>query len=251
MFSPELSISMREANGSRHVDRGVIFDGDDTLWSTEPLYDAARQRVRELVEDEGFDGQAWEELERRLDVENVESLGHSVDRFPTSCIQAYEAICRSAGRGVDPAVREKVASAARVVFDEHAPLLPDALKVLAELRSRGFRLALLTKGDPCLQRRRIEQSGLARLFDVVEIVDRKTPESITSVLDRLGVEPAHALSVGNSIRSDVLPSLAAGVRPIWIDAHVWEFEREQEELADLRVVEVDDLSGLLDARIAP
>src|SRR5207253_2745254 len=102
----------------------------------------------------------------------------------------------------------------------------------------GFRLALLTKGDPRLQRRRLDQSGLARLFDVVEIVDQKTPESIAAILDRLEVEPDHAVSVGNSVRSDVLPSLAAGVRPVWIDAHVWEYERADEGPTDERVVQM-------------
>jgi FMN phosphatase YigB (HAD superfamily) len=35
--------------------------------------------------------------------------------------------------------------------------------------------ALVTKGDRELQRRRVEQRGLATSFDVIEIVDAKTP----------------------------------------------------------------------------
>ncbi|MEY2474030.1 MAG: hypothetical protein QOK28_3359 [Actinomycetota bacterium] len=33
--------------------RGVIFDGDDTLWLTEHLYDEARGQARDLVERAG------------------------------------------------------------------------------------------------------------------------------------------------------------------------------------------------------
>jgi putative hydrolase of the HAD superfamily len=228
------------------VTRGIIFDGDDTLWATEHLYDEARQRARRIVEASGLDGSRWEELERRIDVENVERLGHSVDRFPASCVEAYEALCSVEEREADPAVREAVKAAARTVFERRVSLLPYAREVLAEARSRGFRLALLTKGDATLQRRRLEQSGLAPFFDLVQIVDRKTPEAITGTLERLGVEPASALSVGNSIRSDVLPSLAAGVRPVWIEAHVWEYERAPDDFVDDRVIQLEDLSGLID-----
>lgn len=225
---------------------GIVFDGDDTLWQTEGLYDDARRRAREVVEEAGLDGAAWEELERRIDVSNVERFAHSVARFPASCVEAYRTLCEETGREVDPGACARVEEAARSVFERKAPLVPHARETLAALGSRGLRLALLTKGDADLQRRRVMQSGLKPFFDVVEIVDRKTPEAIASVLDRLGVSADCALSVGNSVRSDVLPSLAAGVRPIWIDAHVWEYEREHETLADDRVIALDDLSGVLD-----
>jgi len=80
----------------------------------------------------------------------------------------------------------------------------------------------------------------------VEIVEEKTAETVRSVLERLGVEPESAFSVGNSIRSDVVPSLAAGVTPVWIDAHVWEYEREHDALDDGRVIALDELRGLLE-----
>ena len=121
-------------------------------------------------------------------------------------------------------------------------------KLLAALGSRGLRLALLTKGDRALQKRRVAQSGLASYFDVIEIVDQKTPEAIAAVVDRLGVPRTATLSVGNSVRSDVLPSLAAGVQPVWIDAHVWEYERDHESLGN-GVLKLDDLSRLFEVAV--
>ena len=233
------------ADGTRRL-RGIVFDGDDTLWSTEDLYDSARDHARRIVERAGLDGARWEALERRLDVANVGSLGHSPDRFPTSCVQAYETLSRAEGLEPDPAIARAMDAAAREVFERPAPLLPHADEILGELRARGFRLALLTKGDPRVQRRRIEQSGLAGFFDLVEIVEEKTAETVRSVLERLGVEPESAFSVGNSVRSDVVPSLAAGVTPVWIDAHVWEYEREHDALDDGRVIALDKLRGLLE-----
>jgi FMN phosphatase YigB (HAD superfamily) len=31
--------------------------------------------------------------------------------------------------------------------------------------------------------------------------------------------------VGNSLRSDILPAIEAGLQAVWIDAHVWDYER--------------------------
>jgi putative hydrolase of the HAD superfamily len=224
----------------------VVFDGDDTLWITEPLYDDARLLARSIVESAGIDGARWEQVERRLDVANVKRLGYSLSRFPQSCVEAYEHRCAAEGQPVQSDVRERVREAAQTAFTAIAPLMPAARRTLAALVDRGFRLALITKGDPGLQKRRIEQSGLAPFFDLIEIVDAKTPEVIESVLDRLEVSAEAAISVGNSLRSDVLPSLAAGVKPVWIDAHVWEHEREHEALPEGEVLEIESLDRLLD-----
>ncbi len=83
-------------------DFAVVFDGDDTLWSTEQLYDDARARARKVVAQSGMDAARWEECERHIDVLNVQKLGYSMDRFPTSCVQAYEHICERSGYAINP-----------------------------------------------------------------------------------------------------------------------------------------------------
>jgi putative hydrolase of the HAD superfamily len=226
--------------------RAIVFDGDDTLWRTEQLYDDARRQARGLVEGAGLDGALWEQLERQIDVENVEVRGLGLDRFPASCADAYEKICLIAGERVDSALRSDIYEAARSVFQREAPLVPEARETLAALAGHGLKLLLLTRGDPALQRRRIEQSGLVDLFDAIEIVERKTPETITTLIESVGVQARDALSVGNSVRSDVLPSLAAGVRPIWIDAHVWEYERDHDDLPPDAAIELSDLPSVVD-----
>src|SRR5713101_3368395 len=95
---------------------GVIFDGDDTLWSTEQLYDDARSDARGVVANLGLDGAVWEELERRIDVQNVAKFGYSTKRFPTSCVQAYEELCKNVGRAPDAAIAEQIRCVAESVF---------------------------------------------------------------------------------------------------------------------------------------
>jgi putative hydrolase of the HAD superfamily len=222
--------------------RGVIFDGDDTLWLTEHLYDEARQRARGIIEKAGLDGDAWEAAQRSLDLANVSTLGHTIDRFPTSSVQALWRV--SSEELVDANVRQDVWDAAASVFDSPAPLRDGALETLTALANRGSRLGLLTKGDAVVQRRRIEQSGLERFFDVVEIVDRKDAGAFDSVARQLGVRPAHLISVGNSIESDVLPSVAAGIFGVWLPAYVWAYEHHH-PAAERDVARVDGLREVL------
>ena len=52
----------------------VVFDGDDALWSTELLYDRARDAARDEVARAGVDGDEWERVQRRTP---AVSNGHS------------------------------------------------------------------------------------------------------------------------------------------------------------------------------
>ena len=245
-----LHLSRRRQSTVKSMSAGpaaVVFDGDDTLWSTEPLYDRARDDARAEVVRAGLDGEAWDRLERQIDVENVRLLGFSVERFPTSCVQAYESVARAKGVPVDPEVRERVRTAARTVFSADPPLMDGAEETLRSLRARGVRLALLTKGDPDVQWRRVERSGIANFFDVIQIVPEKPPAAFLDVLAALHVEPRDAWSVGNSVRSDILPAIKAGLRAVWIDAHVWEHERFVGQFSHDQAVAVANLTDVADS----
>ncbi|MCU1484406.1 MAG: haloacid dehalogenase [Actinomycetia bacterium] len=225
------------------VVRGVVFDGDDTLWLTEPLYDVARLAARAIVEGAGLDGALWEAEQRRRDLANVAMLGHRPDRFPTSAVEALSAVGGD-GLADAPSVRERVRMAAASVFALQAPLRPGAHDVLAKLRSSGILLALLTKGDSDVQQRRLADSGLASFFDVTSIVERKSAEAFRDVARQLGVAADELLSVGNSVESDIRPSTEAGITAIWLPAYVWEYERHDPALEpDLH--RIDDLADLL------
>ena len=209
---------------------GVIFDGDDTLWSSEQLYDDARSRGRLIVSNSGLNGAEWEQRERLLDVQNVAKFKYSTDRFPTSCVQAYEELCRSSGRRIDNGITTQIRRTAKSAFENDPPVMPGAKETLALLRSRGARLALLTKGDYALQCRRIERSGLREFFDVIRIVPEKTSDVIRDVVSALGVDAGSTWMVGNSMRSDIFPAMKAGLRTVRIPAHVWEYERTYDRI---------------------
>lgn len=209
------------------VDKAVaVFDGDDTLWVVEPLYDRARMVARNLVAVAGLDGGLWDRTQRARDVENVQRLGLSPSRFPTSCVEAYRIIAESTGFAVDEELEREVWRAAEGVFNEVAPVVPNAREVLESLLAE-FRLALMTRGDREVQERRIADSGLVSFFEVVEVVHEKTEHQFSALVKRMGVTPKGAWSIGNSLPSDINPALRCGMSAVWLDAHVWEYERRE------------------------
>jgi phosphoglycolate phosphatase-like HAD superfamily hydrolase len=72
---------------------GVIFDGDDTLWETAPLYARAKQQFFGQMSSLGFDPREVESAFHNIDVVNVDRLGFSKHRFPTSMAETYRLFC--------------------------------------------------------------------------------------------------------------------------------------------------------------
>jgi putative hydrolase of the HAD superfamily len=204
----------------------IVFDGDDTLWRVENLYDEARKHAAAIAAEVGFDPEYWTRLQKEIDLANVVTLGLSPRRFPLSSVLAYERVANECGAKINDAVKRRILQASAEVFDATASLLPGALAVVGQL-AQTHRLALLTQGDPAVQGKRIADSGLAPYFNIIRVVDRKDDQSFAEVIADAGTEPRCAWSVGNSIPSDINPALRIGMNAIWIDAHVWAHERRE------------------------
>lgn len=205
----------------------VLFDGDDTLWLVEPLYDAARAEIGRIVTEAGLDATAWESLQRRIDVQSFTRLGFSPNRFPMSCVKAYERLARSSRVSIGREVRDEIHATAARVFRETAPTADGAKAVLHELSER-HRLALLTQGDHSVQTKRLNDSGLESFFENPnKIVPEKNAAVFRDLLNDMAAIPTRSWSVGNSLASDINPALECGMSAIWVAADHWEYERRE------------------------
>ena len=204
----------------------VVFDGDDTLWFIEHLYDEARDECCKIIKETGLDAAGWEQLERSIDLENVVRLGFSAERFPTSCVEAYQRLVWESGRQTEASVETAIRTAATEVFWREASPA-HGVNDICSILEHQCHTVLLTKGEEWVQRKRIAEAGLVNAFDHVSIVREKTESDFREALRAIGVPPSSAWSVGNSLASDVNPALRIGMRAIWIDAYVWEYERRE------------------------
>lgn len=222
----------------------VLFDGDDTLWSTMPLYDRVKRlfaaNVVHLVasSDEAID------FLDRSDQTNVETMGFSPNRFPLSVVQSYGALCRHHGATIDKEVERKLHQSAEAIFQTPAVTMSGAAPALQRL-SPHCHLVLVTKGDQIVQASRLAASGLGSYFVSTLVVSDKTEGQFNAVLDDFQCSPNNAWSVGNSIRSDINPALRIGMAAVWIPFATWRHE-EEPLLSHPRLFECQSLASAAD-----
>jgi len=183
----------------------IGFDADDTLWQNETFFRITEKRFTDLLGDHAdhdhVSGRLLE-AERR----NLQFYGYGIKGFTLSMIET--ALEVTGGRVPATAIAE-ILSYGREMLSHPVETLPHVHETLAQLAD-GYRIILITKGDLFDQERKLAQSGLGDYFDAVEIVSEKTADTYARVFTRHGDGPEHAVMVGNSLKSDVVPALKAG-----------------------------------------
>jgi putative hydrolase of the HAD superfamily len=230
----------------------IIFDGDDTLWETMPIYSDAKAAFFRQMSEWGFDEQEVRLRFDRVDAENVKRLGFTRQRFPDSMVRTYREFSERCQSAPLPDREACVRDIGMAVFSRPTPLLRGAKRTLERL-SRFYSLVLFTKGDLEVQHSRVIASGLGRLFDEVCIAPDKSVEMLGVLANRHRQSPSRTWVVGNSLRSDIKPALDAGMRAIWIPYETWVHEEADDSVARaaIRCESLDQLPELLESSHAP
>ncbi|PZO77643.1 MAG: HAD family hydrolase [Mesorhizobium amorphae] len=181
------------------------FDADDTLWQNEQFFRLNETRFAEML---GAHGEHDAITARLLDAErrNLEFYGYGIKGFTLSLIET--AIEVTQGR-VEASVIHDILEMGREMLRHPVEALPGAREALEAL-SESHRLVLVTKGDLFDQERKLAASGLGDFFAGVEIVSDKRADTYARIFARHGEGAERGLMVGNSLKSDVLPMIAAG-----------------------------------------
>jgi putative hydrolase of the HAD superfamily len=200
----------------------VGFDADDTLWHSEIYYQAAQARLEEIV-GQYVDVSDTRVRERLLATErvNVRLFGYGAKGMTLSMIES--AIAMTDAR-ITSADIHRIVEIGKAVLQHPVELLPGVREAVEAVATR-HRVVLITKGDLFHQERKVAESGLADLFQRIEIVSEKDERSYARLLEEFGV-PARAFAmVGNSVKSDILPVLALGGYGVHMPYHVtWGLE---------------------------
>ncbi len=220
----------------------IGFDADDTLWHNETFFRLTQDRFTQLLADHSDP----DHLQARLlaaEKRNLGQYGFGVKGFTLSMIET--AIEVSDGH-VPARVIAEILAAGREMLSHPVDLLPHARATVTALAA-DYRVVLITKGDLLDQERKLAQSGLGDLFDGVEIVSDKTPQIYQAAFARHGTGADQGLMVGNSLKSDVLPMLAAGGWGVHVPHGLtWALEQADAPQGHHRFYEMADLSPLPD-----
>lgn len=204
----------------------VIFDGDDTLWKTQELYDSAKMNFDRLMVKQGFSN-TIEQLDN-LDALRASMLLFAKTRFLESMLITYALLCGHHRKEWDIKVEHEIRQLGLMVFTIPPKLFDDTLSTL-KLLSQHANLVLLTNGDQEIQKAKIKSLGrrFRTFFSSVHIVAAKTNEDYAAILSEFSSLPNKTWVVGNSIRSDINPATMSGMRSILIPRGTWKYEESK------------------------
>lgn len=222
----------------------LIFDADDTLWENNVLFERAIEAFIDHLAHPTMSRRQVRAVLDEIERANCALHGYGVRTFQRSLNDCLVRLRADAPpNGEDAELLERLC---RPMRDGQVELLPGVASTLATLRGR-HRLALLTKGHPDDQHRKLAASGLVGLFEQVTVVDEKDPEVYRSLVQGQGLDPARTWMIGNSPISDIWPALEAGLGAVLVPhPHTWVLERRELPVDAERFLVVASIPELLE-----
>lgn len=218
----------------------IAFDADDTLWENEAFYRMTQDRFAELLAD--YTERAH--LDARLLAAERRNLGHYGFGIKGFVLSMIETAIEVTEERVPAKVIQELIDAGQEML-RHPILLLGGVEETIEALAGDHEILLVTKGDLLDQERKLAQSGLGEMFNGVEIVSDKNPGVYRDIFARHKVDPARAMMVGNSMKSDVLPPIEAGAWGIYVPHNItWEIEHAEAPEGHPKYRALDNLGAL-------
>lgn len=198
--------------------KAVLFDLDGTLYDRDAL-------VREVF---AFQWEAFQDRLPGIGSTAFVSLAVELDAHGyREKSEVYAEVAAQWGLATDLAAELEVDFWERYLAPRTAP--QDTLDTLAQLRSAGLVLGLVTNGSIRVQTAKLDSLGLANRFDAVLISEAeglKKPDPLIfhRALERCGATPTEAVFIGDHPEADVRGAQGAGLTAIWRRVPHWSLD---------------------------
>jgi putative hydrolase of the HAD superfamily len=220
----------------------IGFDADDTLWQNEQYYRLTEAHFTGLLADFA-EGPKISERLLEAEKRNLRHYGFGIKGFTLSMIET--AIEITEGK-IPAGVIAKILDTGRELLSHPVETMPHVRDTLEALAGKNL-LVMITKGDLFDQERKLAQSGLGDFFDAIEIVSDKTAVTYRRIFAKVGDGPERAMMVGNSLKSDIVPAIAAGSYGVFVPHELtWVLEHVDEPKEAPRFRKIDHLGELRD-----
>jgi len=124
-------------------------------------------------------------------------------------------------------------------------LMNGALEVLDYLKSKNYKLGIITNGSVYSQNTKIDKVKIREYFDTILVSDemgiKKPDKEIFDIaLDRLGFRAESCLFVGDNPELDVIGARAAGLNAVWLEGFM-----EWKEASEVPINKINQLLDLI------
>lgn len=207
----------------------ILFDMDDTLIHCNKYFEIVLEQFTDLLTTWFASFRLTKEDVRKkqleIDIAGVNQHGFTTSHFPESLVLTYMHFCNVTGRQASEDERKELLALGSSVYDMTIEPYPYMVETLEKLRADGHRLYLYTGGMVAVQQKKIKAVRLENYFgDRVFIRQHKTVEALEQIVQEQGFDRSETWMIGNSIRTDVVPALTAGLHCIYIQALLeWEY----------------------------
>jgi len=220
----------------------IGFDADDTLWVNEPYYREAEEQFMKLVSVYGTENDVAGAL-FSTEMANLGLYGYGIKAFILSLV---ECAIKLTGGAVTSETISQIIGIGKGMLQRPIELLDDVKMVLEQLAPH-YRLIVATKGDLLDQERKMKRSSISSYFHHIEVMSDKQEQHYVQLLHHLDIEPGQFLMIGNSMKSDIIPSLQLGAWAIHVPFHTtWAHEEVNEDPVSEKFFRVDRIREVLD-----
>lgn len=204
----------------------IAFDCDDTLWQDSHLFDEAKDQFKSIIEKYTSEKGVREAL-AQTHIDNLKTYGYGAKSFTFAML---ETAIKITDEKVTASDIQTMIDIGRDMLHTPMELLDGVEETLQKLQEMPeYKVMAITKGDLFAQEIKMERSGLAQYFDIIEIVSEKNAQTYQEIFDLHKVDPKTTLMVGNSLKSDILPILEIGAHGAHIPSHLtWSHEIVEE-----------------------
>jgi len=190
--------------------RGIIFDLDDTLYRRADFVRSGFEAIARYL------AHSWR---REQDAVFASLMAAHTNGWEG---REFQALCEAhrLPQGLVPTLIS--------VFRTHTPsvVLPvDVRTTLQQLRQSGWRLVVLTNGDPEVQRRKVTALGIEALVDGVVFAEahatggKPDPAAFQAALGCMRLSPSRCICVGDDPLCDIEGARRLGMRTIQTTAY--------------------------------
>jgi putative hydrolase of the HAD superfamily len=199
----------------------LLIDADDTLWENNIYFERAISSFISYVNHRSYTPQEVRLHLNRHEMATIRAHGYGLKSFRMSLVRCFEELSDTP---VTPEMHHEILSFTDAIAADEMELIAGVAETLNQLSARHI-VWLVTKGNDAEQRAKLERSRLAHLFHGVEVLPEKNEAAYRALIARHGWDAATTWMIGNSPRSDINPSLAAGLHAVFIPhAHTWIME---------------------------
>jgi putative hydrolase of the HAD superfamily len=221
----------------------LIFDADDTLWENNVYFERVVDDFVAWIEHPTRDAATIRATLLDIEAANSAMHGYGATVFLRSLRDCF---ARLLERPADPEEDARLDRLVARLHDHEIELMPDVEHTLAALGERHD-LLLLTKGAPADQQRKIDASGLGDRFRRAVIVPEKDTPTYERLIADEDLDLATTWMIGNSIKSDIRPALAAGLGAVFIpNENTWALEHATLDETAERLIQVERFGDLLE-----